>query len=822
MKIIGANVTGSFILNGIDVTNTLQSSSIWSGSVASSINSLNAATASLNASTASLYNYTSSNTTNINTLFTASASLNTSVASLNVATASLYNYTSSNTMNVAALFAASASLNASVASLNTATASLNTATSSFSSSIGLLNVVNTSFSSSIGSLFNATASLNTATSSLNSSITSLNAATASLNSFTASQTVLNGTYATTGSNVFSGTQTITGSLFISQNLVVQGSSSIQNITASAVSIGTNTVLLNTDTPAVRFGGIKVYDSGSTGATGSLLWDSQNDKWIYQNASGSTYSGGMLISGPRNTGSLGEEVGLTNGKIVKGLGGDHIGDSIITESGTIISVAGSLLANSLTGSINGSQITDATVSNAKLANSTISGISLGSNLATLTIGTGLSGTSYNGSTGITIANTGVTSITAGTGISRDVSTGGVTITNTGVTSNVAGTGISINQGTGAVTITNSGVTSITAGTGISINQGTGGVTITNSINNTNQLTNGAGFITSAGTSADSNALNGLSAVQLYNNMGANHSTRTSFDSSSPSYGFGYRYVQGSTNGPGTGGSQFYSWYIGLGNDYPSTGAGSYGAMFAVDRNVTGPYLSVRYNESNTFTSWRRMNAGYADSTALTNAPTYNLPAVRVTSNGSTSAGASLALQQMTTEGWTGIFVDFEPYTGWGLYHDNPNNYFCVTAEGTTGGLRNFTVPSRESGNRTAYEKIRFDQNNGSILAGGDVTAFSDGRVKTEVKVIDKALEKVLAIRGVTFVRTDAEGEDKNKRHAGVIAQEVLEVLPEVVNMDKNTGMYNVAYGNMNALLIEAIKEQQTQIEELKTIINGLTK
>jgi hypothetical protein len=102
------------------------------------------------------------------------------------------------------------------------------------------------------------------------------------------------------------------------------------------------------------------------------------------------------------------------------------------------------------------------------------------------------------------------------------------------------------------------------------------------------------------------------------MGQSHGTRSSFDASTPSYNFGYRYVQGSTNGPGTSGSQFYSWYIGLGSEYPATGAGSYGAMFAVDRNVTTPYLSVRYNENNSFTSWRKVAAGYADTAGSANA------------------------------------------------------------------------------------------------------------------------------------------------------------------------------------------------------------
>jgi hypothetical protein len=72
---------------------------------------------------------------------------------------------------------------------------------------------------------------------------------------------------------------------------------------------------------------------------------------------------------------------------------------------------------------------AAIAVSKLSASTISGITLGNNLATLTIGTGLSGTSYNGSTAVTIANTGVTSLTAGSGISITAATGAITISST---------------------------------------------------------------------------------------------------------------------------------------------------------------------------------------------------------------------------------------------------------------------------------------------------------------------------------------------------------------------------------------------------------
>ena len=108
--------------------------------------------------------------------------------------------------------------------------------------------------------------------------------------------------------------------------------------------------------------------------------------------------------------------------------------------------------------------------------------------------------------------------------------------------------------------------------------------------------------------------------------------------------------------------------------------------------------------------------------------------------------------------------------------------------------------------------------GTITASGDITAYSDIRVKENIEVIENALEKVKAIRGVTFNRTDLEN-DKGSRHAGVIAQEVLQVLPEVVKTN-DKGMYSVAYGNMVGLLIEAIKEQQGQIEELKNKLDNV--
>ena len=159
---------------------------------------------------------------------------------------------------------------------------------------------------------------------------------------------------TNSSNIFNGSQTITGSLYISQDLVVAGSSSIQNVSSSNVVIGSAYVTLNSFSPASRFAGLKVYDSGSNAGTASIVWDSLNNKVLYQHPSGAdTYNSAWLISGPANAGALGSETGLTINKLQKATDDDHIGDSQIIDDGTTVSIAGNL---DLTGSLKAPQLT----------------------------------------------------------------------------------------------------------------------------------------------------------------------------------------------------------------------------------------------------------------------------------------------------------------------------------------------------------------------------------------------------------------------------------------------------------------------------------
>tara|TARA_Y100000385_G_scaffold163416_1_gene169353 strand:+ start:683 stop:2146 length:1464 start_codon:yes stop_codon:yes gene_type:complete len=107
---------------------------------------------------------------------------------------------------------------------------------------------------------------------------------------------------------------------------------------------------------------------------------------------------------------------------------------------------------------------------------------------------------------------------------------------------------------------------------------------------------------------------------------------------------------------------------------------------------------------------------------------------------------------------------------------------------------------------------------NIWTSGNVTAYSDIRVKTNIEHIPNALDKVCQLNGYTFDRTDVTFDDHGEpetpiRQTGVIAQEVLKVLPEAVMGDED-GHYSVAYGNMVGLLIEAVKELKAEVEELK--------
>ena len=213
---------------------------------------------------------------------------------------------------------------------------------------GNVNGINLStFSSSIATQMSTiqtnTGSSNIRLSNLESKSASVDISITNINSFTASNgnTSLNnltGSLATTGSNTFFGTQTFSGSVYIANDLIVQGSSSIQYISASSVSIGTNIVQLNTANPSVRYAGLSIIDSGSIGGSGSFLYDSVQDEFIFvHRGNGTNVTSSHFVLGPETYDSLGNEIYLTTNRLPKGTGKEHLNDSNISDDGSLITL-----------------------------------------------------------------------------------------------------------------------------------------------------------------------------------------------------------------------------------------------------------------------------------------------------------------------------------------------------------------------------------------------------------------------------------------------------------------------------------------------------
>ena len=305
MQIHNAIITGSFSYNGADLSN---------------VTSSNAYSASLSIRTTDLESTSS-------LLVGASSSFSSILTSVS----------SSQQQISASLLTLTASYNALSASYTALSASYNTASSSFSTRI-------TSDSSSMSS--RTTQVEKTYASTGSNTFTGLQnfSNTCTPNSFTAGASIYTaGGLQVTQDSYFS------SSVFIKGNVTVFGTQSVSYISSSQLDIGTNIITVNTSTPSVRYGGLSVFDSGSTGLTGSIFWDSELNRWIYVNASGSgggaTYGGGMFISGPRNSVGLGCEQGTTACMLLVGQGGDHLTSSMIYHSSTVTCIPNAIVGGS---------------------------------------------------------------------------------------------------------------------------------------------------------------------------------------------------------------------------------------------------------------------------------------------------------------------------------------------------------------------------------------------------------------------------------------------------------------------------------------------
>jgi hypothetical protein len=98
--------------------------------------------------------------------------------------------------------------------------------------------------------------------------------------------------------------------------------------------------------------------------------------------------------------------------------------------------------------------------------------------------------------------------------------------------------------------------------------------------------------------------------------------------------------------------------------------------------------------------------------------------------------------------------------------------------------------------------------GTVTISGDLTVSSDERLKSNIKPLENALDKLKDIRGVSYNKKPS-----NKAEIGVIAQEVEKHYPELINHD-DKGMKSVNYNGLIGVLIESVKQLSSEMNILR--------
>ncbi len=781
---------------------------------------------SLENSTASLNSYSASNNTNISAIHTSTASLNS--------------YTASNSSNVNAIHTSTASLNTFTSSINTTIKNKLNADGVISGSSQVLN--GTTIHS--GSFFNGI-SVVSGSSQIDHDLTTNFVSNEHIDhssvSITAGAGLTGGGDITTtrtldigagdgitvnandvavNSTVVrtSGDQTIGGTKTFN-NVIINGTGSfayIQSTTGSAKIIGDAFVVVNAETPSSRYAGLSVYDSGSN-TTASLFFDGQANDWSYEYSSSEGIDYGAVIFHPEYT-TKGSPNYLTSGYIPMGTGTHHLANSTIYDNGQgiglgrSVSITGSIVASGTT-LVSGSSQVDLTsttnyVSGIKTRLNAEGVISGSSQITTLpSIDTddvveGVTNKYYLDSRVKTKLNAdGV--ISGSSQVSHDSTTG------YSANRHIDHTAVSITAGSG---LTGGGDISSTR----TISIATGGVTndmLAGSIANA-KLTNSA--ITIAGTSTALGS--SISAATIGNAIGAfSGSSQISHDSTT-----GYvanRHIDHTAVSIATG--------FGL------SGGGDISTTRTLSVDTTGvASVSGSQTLTNKTISGASNTLSNIANASLTNSSVTVTAGTGLSGGGAVSLGSSVTLTNAgVTSNVAGTGISVSGATGAvTITNTGVTSAVAGTGVGVSGATGAVTISIGQA--VATSSNVQFNSlgvgmaasaTAGRIDATNDIVAYSssDKRFKDNIKPIENSLEKISKISGNTFdwkeenkIEHGYEGND-----VGVIAQEIEAVLPQLVQT-RESGYKAVKYDKLVALLIEGIKEQQIQINDMKVEIENL--
>ncbi len=259
-----------------------------------------------------------------------------------------------------------------------------------------------------------------------------------------------------------------------------------------------------------------------------------------------------------------------------------------------------------------------------------------------------------------------------------------------------------------------------------------------------------------------------------------------------------FVQAGTSGTGTG-------YMNMRTSYDS-GAGIIEFMYGNDLRAgyigTAPQLGI--NDEGTITYRAGVHSFVGDILASGKITSQNNI---VGINLITSGNGIVRAGDTTANGW----IQLKPS---GTSNSGYVEFFGASSvrSGYIGNTQ--SVGTIDTGTITYAAATHFFA--GNIECDSNITAFapSDARLKKDIVTIEDALDKVKALRGVDYTMKDTD-----RRETGLIAQEVLQVVPEVVREGAD-GVYGVAYGNLVGLLVEALKEQDARITQLQLQLEEL--
>ena len=183
------------------------------------------------------------------------------------------------------------------------------------------------------------------------------------------------------------------------------------------------------------------------------------------------------------------------------------------------------------------------------------------------------------------------------------------------------------------------------------------------------------------------------------------------------------------------------------------------------------------------------------------------------NADISASAAIAVSKLASSTISGVTLgsnlnnltagSFITYNSGSTY--NGSAAITISANGTSSNTANTLVARDASGDFTAGTI-----NCANLTATFDINSTSDANLKTNIQTVENALDTINSLRGVSF-----DWKETGKGSYGVIAQELEEVLPELVRTEGNK---SVNYNGIVGVLIEAIKELKSEVEELKQQLN----